>query len=54
MDTGELVGTLIIALVYIALLVLSGFFMYWTAKILIVLPKCLLRITAALEKIANK
>ena len=54
MDNGEVLVAFIYLVLTLGFLTLSGFFLYWTAKILIVLPSCLLRITAALEKIANK
>ena len=54
MDSGEFLGLFLVGLFWIACLTLTGFFLYWTARILIILPKCILRITTALEKIADK
>ena len=51
---GETIVEVIGALVGIALLVLSGFFIYWTAKFLNTAPEYLERIAVALEKLAKK
>lgn len=54
MDALEVISAAFAILFWLALAVLSGFFIYWTGRILRIIPSCLLRITAALEKIANK
>ena len=54
MEITEAIGLVLGVMLYIALLVLSGFFVFWTARILIRLPSYLERITRAFETIAKK
>ena len=54
MDAGEFLGAFFGLFLLIGSIALSGFFIYWQVKFLIVVSKHLPRITAALEKIANK
>ena len=54
METVDIVGAVFETVFWIAMLVLSGFFLYWTAKFLNSVPEQLKRIAIALEKIANK
>ena len=54
MNTAEILGIIIEVIVWLAVLVLMGFFVYWYAKFLNTVPEHLKRIATALEKIANK
>lgn len=54
MEVLEALVILILVIVWIGLAVLSGFFIYWIGRILIIIPDRLNRITAAFEKMANK
>lgn len=54
MEIAEAAVVLLAALFYIFLVVLSGFFIYWTGRILVIIPDRLTRITEAFEKIAKK
>ena len=54
MEIAEAVGLVLGVMLYIALMVLSGFFIFWTARILSRLPSYMERITVAFETIAKK
>ena len=54
MEASEVLLMFIGIILWIGFAILSGFFIYWTARILIIIPDCLRRITAAIEKWANK
>lgn len=53
-SAGSMIGTLFGSLLSLGLLVLFGFFLYWTVRFIKLIPSYLLRIAEALETIAEK
>ena len=54
MEVVEAVGAIFLVMFWIVMIVLTGLFIFWIARILIIIPDRLTRITVAFEKIANK
>lgn len=50
----ETLVALITVIIYLALIVLGGFFIYWQIRFLTQVPRFLNRIAEALEQLANK